>query len=56
MFKNANCYFQIYIVSIGLNTVQELTINLIDNPFNQMISPSTDQKIDLQVCNSDSKW
>lgn len=40
MFKNAGCYFQKDIVSICMNSVQELTTNLVHNP-------STDQMIDL---------
>lgn len=56
MFKNAECYFQNDIVSIGMNNVQELMINLVDNPYNQMINSSADQNIDLYVYNSDSDW
>lgn len=41
------CYFQKDIVDICMNSVQELTTNLADNPYNQMINPCTDQKINL---------
>lgn len=33
------------IVSIGMNSVQELTINLVGNPYNQINNPSTGQYI-----------
>lgn len=56
MFKNAECYFQNDIVSVGMNNVQELMINLVDNPYNQMINSSADKNIDLYVYNSDSDW
>lgn len=32
-----------------MNTVQEVTINLVDNTYNQLFNPSTDHNADLHV-------